>query len=101
MQEDNRALQLGRIGRTCLASCDDSFMMRQAHCLGLLNAYVPRLKLNHHLDESRFQFPYAIRLMKGYGFSQVLLETLLKGNVAVPSYYRDRRAFLRVLVDEF
>jgi glycosyltransferase involved in cell wall biosynthesis len=101
VEEDERILQLGRKGRDGLASCEDSLMMRGAHSLGLLNAYVPQLSLKHHLDESRFRLGYLVRLLHGYGSSQVLLETLLRGKIEVPAHYRERRSFYRLLIQEF
>src|SRR5260370_7026488 len=76
-------------------------MRRGAHRLGLLNAYVPQLSLKHHLDESRFRLGYLLRLLHGYGSSQVLLETLLRGKIEVPAHYRERRSFYRLLIQEF
>jgi glycosyltransferase involved in cell wall biosynthesis len=86
--DDARLLALGRTGKRNLASCEDSLMMRQARRLGLLNAYVPRLVLRHHVDPSRFRFGYLLRLMHAYGTSLVELDALVKGRVDVPAYYR-------------
>lgn len=85
---DPRLFRLGRTGKRILASCEDSLMMRQARRLGLLNAYDPRLVLRHHVDPSRFRFPYLLRLMYAYGASLVELERFVKGRVELPSYYR-------------
>jgi glycosyltransferase involved in cell wall biosynthesis len=92
---DPRVLQLGRTGKRNLASCEDSLLMRQAPRLGLLNAYVPQLVLQHHVDPSRFRLPYLLRLMHAYGSSLVELELLVKGHVELPTYYRGFHRLLK------
>ncbi len=103
VEGDPRALELGRSGRGGLASCEDSLMVRQSFGLGALNAYVPRLALRHHLDSSRLQVGYLVRLMRAYGESQVLLESLLRPEGAplwTPGQYRSAHRFLRLLLSE-
>jgi hypothetical protein len=101
IERDPSALDLGRVGPGGLGSCEDSLMMRQAHRLGLLNAYLPWLSLQHHLDPERFRFGYLLRLMRAYGRSQVLLEAILARQrgvrLAVPDPYQRPTRFLRVL----
>jgi glycosyltransferase involved in cell wall biosynthesis len=102
---DLRMLDLGRKGKSGLASCEDSLMARQALRLGLLNAYYPRLSLRHHLDAGRFRLGYLLRLMGAYGRSHVLLETLLRrdngGVLEVPDDYRQPRRFALFLWHAF
>jgi glycosyltransferase involved in cell wall biosynthesis len=101
LEGDQRAFDLGRRGRAGLASCEDSLMARQSLALGLLNAYQPRLALGHHLDPARFRLGYLVRLMRGFGESQVLLEVILARQRGVgpevPEYYRHTGHFLRRL----
>ncbi|HEY6003560.1 MAG TPA: glycosyltransferase [Anaeromyxobacter sp.] len=92
-----RVLDLGRRGGDGLASCEDSLMMRQALGLGLLNAYDPRLALNHHIGAGRFRLSYLLRLMYAYGSSHAALDELVKGRAEVPRHYRTLRAFWKVL----
>jgi glycosyltransferase involved in cell wall biosynthesis len=92
-----RVLALGRRGGNGLASCEDSLMMRQALRVGLVNAYDPRLGLDHHIGMGRFRFRYLVRLMYAYGSSHATLERLVKGRAEVPGHYRTLRAFWRVL----
>ncbi len=104
IERDARSLRLGRSGRNGLASCEDSLMAREGLKLGLLNAYVPALALRHHLDPARFRVGYLLRLMRGYGQSHVLLETILRADTGeatrVPDRYRGGR-FLRMMASEF
>ena len=105
LEGDARAFTLGRTGRSGLASCEDSLMARQSVALGLLNAYNPRLALRHHLDPERFRLGYLLRLMRGYGESQVLLEAILARRrgaaLEVPEPYRHTARFLRKLASAF
>jgi glycosyltransferase involved in cell wall biosynthesis len=105
IEDDPRSLELGRKGRSGLASCEDSLMARQSARLGLLNAYVPRLSLRHHLDPRRFRLRYLVRLLWAYGASHALLESVLARDrgapLVTPSYYRDRKAFRGVLRHEW
>jgi len=80
----NNAHRLGRKGRRSLNSGEDSLMMRGAHALGLAVSYQPSLSLTHHLDPRRFRFKYLLRLMHGYGRSQVILERVLAKQAALP-----------------
>jgi glycosyltransferase involved in cell wall biosynthesis len=73
---------LGRRGETGLGSCDDACLFLGASALGLSCAYDPGLSGIHHLRPGRFVFSYLVRLLYGYGQSQVLLENLLEGRVA-------------------
>jgi glycosyltransferase involved in cell wall biosynthesis len=101
LELDARSLELGRSGKSGLASCEDSLMARQSLALGLLNAYNPGLSLLHHLDPRRFRLGYLLRLMSGYGRSHVLLESVLRRRqglrLATPPYYASIRKFLRML----
>jgi hypothetical protein len=99
--QEPRIFDLGRKGRNGLASCEDSLIMRQTHRLGLVNAYVPRLSLRHHIDPVRFRLAYMCRLMHGYGTSHVLLESILRDErLATPAHYRGRR-YWKLLASEF
>ncbi len=105
LEGDERAFALGRSGRGGLASCEDSLMARQSLALGLLNAYQPRLALRHHLDPGRFRLGYLLRLMRGYGESQVLLEAILARPrgvaLEIPEPYRHSARFFRMLASAF
>lgn len=83
--------ELGRSGRWGVASCDDSLMMRGAIRVGMGSAYVPGLKLRHHIHPRRFRFSYLMRLMFGYGQSFVRLDRLLYGDVQPPKEYSKLR----------
>jgi hypothetical protein len=80
-------------------------MARQSAPLGLLNAYNPRLSLQHYLDPRRFRIRYLIKLMASYGRSHVLLESLLRRRAGeplnTPDYYGHPRKFLNVVQREF
>lgn len=90
---------LGRVGSRGLASCDDSMMMRGAFSSGLACAYVPLLRLYHHIDtKKRFNFNYLVRLMHAYGVSHVVLESVLNGTQPIPDYYSSKKQFLRLLL---
>jgi len=94
--------KLGRNGKNGLASCDDSVMMRGAVRLGLSCAYVPELKIFHHIDlVRRSKFRYLMRLMRGYGESHVILESLLKGLQPIPYHYRFHPVFLILILYVF
>lgn len=82
--------KLGRIGKTNLSSCEDSFMMRTAYHQGLSCAYVPELILFHHLSPHRFKCKYLLKLMHAYGTSHVILETFLHGYRHAPKWYSTR-----------
>lgn len=100
LERDPRTLALGRTGRGGLASCEDSLLAREGLRLGLLNAYVPRLSLRHHLDPARFRLRYLCRLMAGYGESLARLDAVLRdGPLPVPERYRGL-GFLRRLASE-
>lgn len=90
--------KLGRRGRNDLASCEDSLIMRNAFRLNLSNAYNPKLVLHHHLDPRRFSFSYLIKLLRGYGVSHVILESILRGRQSVPTYYASVQAFMKTLL---
>jgi len=70
--------KLGRTGSSDLASCDDSCMMRCADTVELACAYVPSLKLWHHLSPHRFRFQYLMKLMRAYGKSNVMLDEVMQ-----------------------
>ncbi|CAE6736099.1 glycosyltransferase family 2 protein [Candidatus Nitrotoga fabula] len=94
--------KLDRNGKNGLASCGDSMMMRGAVRLGLSCAYVPALKIFHHIDlVRRSKFFYLIRLMYEYGKSHVILESLLKGLQPIPYHYQLDRDFFILIRDEF
>lgn len=77
-ETDDAFFELGRVGSNGLASCDDGVMMRGAIRCDLACAYVPSLRIFHHIDtEKRVNFKYLVRLMYAYGVSHVVLETLL------------------------
>mgnify|MGYP001065828082 CR=1 FL=1 len=84
---DENFFALGRTGKSNLASCDDSLLMRCAYRIDMANAYVPQLSLKHHLSPHRFKFSYLIRLMNAYGRSHVVLENVLKGQQQTANYY--------------
>ena len=90
--------RLGRSGSSNLASCDDSMLMRGAFRVDMACAYVPQLKLNHHLNPNRFNFKYLMRIMQAYGSSHVVLESILRGYQPVPSYYRNMVVLLKTLL---
>ena len=69
---------LGRKGKSTLNSCEDSLMMSGAFHLGLACSYQPKLVLNHHLRSERFRLFYLLRLMYGFGRSEVMLEHLCR-----------------------
>lgn len=96
-ESDGRTLDLGRKGKSGLASCEDALLARQSLALGLVNAYNPRLSLRHHLDPARFRTRYLFRLMVAYGRSHVLLDGLLKQcqdlHPKMPARYRRRWKF--------
>lgn len=96
--DERRFFRLGRTGNSNLASCDDSMLMRGAFRIGMVCAYVPQLKLNHHLSPNRFNFKYLMRLMLAYGTSHVVLESLLGGYKPMPYYYGNKIVFLKTLL---
>jgi len=100
-ETDRRGLNLGRRGHSGLASCDDSLLMRGAYKVGRANAYVPSLKLNHHLAERRFKLGYLLRLMKAYGESHMLLDVVLTGEPRDWGHPRRAIEFAKWLKDLF
>lgn len=78
---DSSFFRLGRTGSSDLASCDDSCMMQCADRVGLACAYVPTLRLWHHLSPHRFRYQYLMRLMRAYGRSHVLLASVMSPGV--------------------
>jgi Glycosyl transferase family 2 len=97
-ETDEAFFELGRVGGRGLASCDDSMMMRGAIRCDLACAYVPSLRLYHHIDtEKRFNFRYLVRLMYAYGVSHVVLESVCSGPQAIPDYYSSKKQFLKLL----
>ena len=93
---DVEFFRLGRKNRKLL-SCEDSLIMLGAAKVGRTNAYEPSLQLRHHLAPFRFRFIYLIRLMYGFGMSQVILEAILKGPQAIPWYYTSKVKFLQLV----
>ena len=105
VETDARGLDLGRKGRQGLASCEDALMSRSAAQAGMLVAYNPRMALYHHIDPSRLRLRYLLRLMRSYGRSHVLLDSILNAEVGtsliVPEYYRQAKVFGTVLRHAF
>jgi glycosyltransferase involved in cell wall biosynthesis len=96
--ENKPVLQkLGRRKDTDLFSCDDSLIMRGAYALNLSNAYCPGLSLKHHLAPHRFEFAYLLKLMSGYGVSELLLEQTLLGEHPFECTYEDDAEFAKFL----
>ena len=93
---DVEFFRLGRKNRNLL-SCEDSLIMLGAAKVGRTNAYEPSLQLRHHLAPFRFRFIYLIRLMYGFGMSQVILEAILKGPQTIPWYYTSKVKFLQLV----
>lgn len=94
---DPRVFSLGRNGVTGLASCEDSLIMRGAASLGFSSAYVPSLRLWHHLEPRRFEYRYLLPLMIGYGRSVVLLEHLIGSTREVRDVYANASGFEALL----
>lgn len=92
------SLSLGRSGAN-LSSCEDSLMARCAYALNKAAGYNPRLVLHHHIDPRRLRFSYLMRLLRGYAFSHVALERVLKGRIEQPAYYASLPSLLRVLLN--
>lgn len=80
---------LGRTGKQLLAG-EDSLLSRLAHRCGLLCAYFPELKLNHHIESRRFEWSYLFRLMRGHGTSYVRLSRIC-GKTFAPVSPREAR----------
>lgn len=93
--------RLGRVGSSGLASGDDSVLMRGAYHVDMACAYVPQLQLLHHLNRKRFAIKYLVRLMKAYGASHVVLESILRGPQSVPNYYANIGVFFMMLLWRF
>ncbi|HET6413013.1 MAG TPA: glycosyltransferase [Anaeromyxobacter sp.] len=88
VSRDPRGLLLGRRGNKVLSSCDDSFLVRQAPRLGFALAYVPQLKLVHHLEPHRLRYSMLLRLLVAFGSSLALLDALVHESAIVPPQYR-------------
>ncbi len=69
---------LGRKGLRSFGACEDTLLMSGAYDLGLAASYQPSLRLIHHIDPSRLEFIYLMRLMYGHGNSRIRLERLLR-----------------------
>lgn len=67
-------LKLGRSGREGLLSSEDSLLASGAYQLNLACSYQPKLKLTHHIEPRRLEFNYQLKLLFGYGCSDVLLK---------------------------
>ena len=67
---------LGRKGKSLLSG-EDSYIARQAHHLGMNFAYFPELVLEHDIRPSRLAVLYRLRLLYGYGKTDVLLKEVL------------------------
>lgn len=81
-----------------LLRCEDSIIMRSAYLTGRSNAYEPGLVLWHHLNPGRFRFFYIMRLMYGYGISNVIVDAICKGPQSIPGHYKSKRRFLRLIL---
>lgn len=78
MLDSSVAHRLGRKGKRGFGACEDTLLMSGAYDLGLNASYQPSLRLVHHIDRSRLEFGYLLRLMYGHGCSRVLLERVLR-----------------------
>jgi glycosyltransferase involved in cell wall biosynthesis len=81
-----------------LLRCEDSIIMRSAYLTGRSNAYEPSLVLWHHLNPDRFRFFYIMRLMYGFGISNVIVDIICKGLQPIPGYYKSKSRFLRLIL---
>jgi len=86
--EDPETHVLGRRGISTLNSCEDSLMMAGAFHLGLACSYQPSLRLNHHVRAERFRLSYLLRLMYGFGRSEVMLDYLCGRNAHLSNQHR-------------
>lgn len=79
--EKTRINGAGRLGRRKRGSgfvCgEDSYMVAQAAMLGLKTAHEPELTLLHHLDPKRLKPIYLLRLLWGFGQTDVILRAVL------------------------
>jgi glycosyltransferase involved in cell wall biosynthesis len=98
---DGSFFRLGRTGSSDLASCDDSCMMQCADRVGLACAYVPTLRLWHHLSPHRFRFQYLMRLMRAYGRSHVLLASVMASGAGAGQERPNRKQLCRSIVNGF
>jgi glycosyltransferase involved in cell wall biosynthesis len=70
-------LVIGRRGKQGLLSMADSWIAYCAYELGLQCSYQPQLALIHHIDPTRLQLEYLVRLMYNYGRSHVIFRQIL------------------------
>jgi glycosyltransferase involved in cell wall biosynthesis len=98
---DESFFRLGRTGTADLASCDDSCMMQCADRVGLACAYVPTLRLWHHLSQHRFRYGYLMRLMRAYGRSHVLLASVMAPGEGGPQAAPGRGQLYRAAINGF
>ena len=84
MVEDSLiAGELGRKGESLLSG-EDSLFARLANGLGYSCSYQPALKLSHFIKESRLEYFYLARTLKGHGRSFVLLQRVTGKEVEEP-----------------
>jgi len=107
VQANRSASQLGRKGVRSFGAGEDALLMSGAYELGLSASYQPSLRLTHHLDPSRLEFTYLMRLMYGHGRSRIILERVLRdcGRQPAPAIgpillARTARAFYRTFVQD-
>jgi glycosyltransferase involved in cell wall biosynthesis len=93
--------RLGRTGSADLASCDDSCMMQCADRVSLACAYVPTLRLWHHLGPHRFHFGYLMRLMRAFGRSHVLLVSVISPGDIAEQEPPSQKKFYRSIINGF
>jgi glycosyltransferase involved in cell wall biosynthesis len=74
--------ELGRSGKGLLSG-EDSFIARQTSTLKMKYGYFPNLKLLHDIKPERLNLVYLVKLLYGYGKSDVFLDRALSTQ---PSY---------------
>jgi len=86
IKNDDRELNyfsLGRKGRKLLSG-EDSFIARQATYLDLKWGYSPKLVLEHDINRKRLSYWYLIRLLIGYGRTDIYLDLILRNSRDYP-----------------
>jgi glycosyltransferase involved in cell wall biosynthesis len=97
LARDPRGFALGRRGKRGLGSCEDSLMMRGAIRTGRASAYLPALRLVHHIPPRRLRFGYLIRLLCAFGRSHMVLQSILDGGMPAQEDYQGAGAFCALL----
>ena len=99
IQDSSKYFALGRKGRE-LISGEDSFFALQATKINMQWGYSPDLVLVHQIDQKRLRLGYLVRLLYGYGISDVRLSiaTNTKPVHHFPSSFYD--AFTRFIFSE-